>query len=56
MKRQHYITDCVSHQNTCNYRLSAIDYNNVIDSNDLGKNLHLIPKMTFFIYNIRMKC
>ena len=27
--------------------LSAIDYNNFIDSYDLGKNLHLIPKITF---------
>ena len=32
-----YITNCVSHQNTCNYSLSAMDYNNYIDSYDLGK-------------------
>ena len=47
MKCQHYITNCVSRQNTCNYSLSAIDYNNYIDSYDLGKNLHLIPKLLF---------
>ena len=52
MKWQHYITNCVSHQNTCNYSLSDIDYNNYIDSYDLGKNLYLIPKITFFVYNI----
>ena len=60
MKWQHYVIYCVSHQNTCNYSLSAIDYKNYIDSYDLGKNLHLIPlitlhlipKITFFIYNI----
>ena len=27
--------------------MSAIDYNNHIESYDLGKNLHLIPKITF---------
>ena len=48
---QHYTTNCVSHQNTCNYRLSAIDYNNYIDSYDLGQNVYLIPKITVFIYN-----
>ena len=47
MRWQHYITNCVSHQNTCNYSLSAIDYNDYIDSYDLGKNLHLISKITF---------
>ena len=52
MNWQHYITNCISHQNTCNYSLSAIDYNNYIDSYDLGKNLHLIHKITLFIYNI----
>ena len=52
MKCQHFITNCVSHQNTCNYSLSAIDYNNYIDSYDLGKSLHLIPKITIFIYSI----
>ena len=46
MKWQHYITNCVSHQNTCNYSLSAIDYKNYIDSYELEKNLHLIPKIT----------
>ena len=50
MKLQHYITYCVSHQNTCNYSLSAIDYNNYNDSYDLGKKLHLIPKITFSQY------
>ena len=52
MKWQPYITNYVSLQNTCNYSLSSIDYNNYIESYDLGKNLHLIPKITFFIYNI----
>ena len=52
MKWQHYITSCVSHQNTCNYCLSAIDYNNYIDSYDLGKNLHLVPKINFFLFTI----
>ena len=51
MQWQHYITHCVSHQNTCNYSLSAIDYNNYIDNYDLGKTLHLIPKIAFFNYN-----
>ena len=36
MKWQHYITSRVSDQNTCKYSLSAIDYNNYIDSHDLG--------------------
>ena len=49
MKWQHYITNCVSHQNTYNYSLSAIDYNHYIDSYDLGKNIHFIPKITFFL-------
>ena len=52
MKWQHYITNSVSHQNTCNYSLSAFDYNNYIDGFDFGKNLHFIPKITTFIYNI----
>ena len=47
MQWKHYITHCVSHRNTCIYSLSAIDYNNYIDNYDLGKNLHLIPKITF---------
>ena len=47
MNWQHYITNCVNHQNTYNYSLSGIDYNNNIDSYHLGKNLHLIPKITF---------
>ena len=51
MKWQHYITNCISHQNTCNYSLSAIDYNNYIDSYDLSKNLHLIHKITFYLQN-----
>ena len=38
--------------NTCNYSLSAIDYNNYIHNYDLGKNRHLISKNNFFIYNI----
>ena len=38
---QHYITNCVSHQNTCNYSLSASDYNNYIDSYDFGGKLTL---------------
>ena len=45
--KKHYITRCVSHQNTCNYSLSAIDYNNYIYNYDLGKNWHWIPKITF---------
>ena len=52
MQWKHYITHCVSHQNAYNYSLSAIDYNNYIDNYDSGKNLHLILKITFFIYNI----
>ena len=52
MKWQHYITNCVSHQNTFNYSLSASDYNNYIKSYNMGENLHLIPKITIFIYNI----
>ena len=52
MRWQHYITNYVSHHNTCNYSLSAIDYNNYIDGYDFGENLHLIPKITFLIYNI----
>ena len=47
MKGQHVFTNCVSHQNTCNYSFSAIDYNNYIDSYDSGKDLHLIPKNIF---------
>ena len=47
-----YITNCVSHQNTYDFSLSAIDYNNYIDSYVLGKKLALIPKITIFIYNI----
>ena len=49
MQWKHYMTQCVSHQNTCNYSLSAIDYNNYIDNYDWGKNLHLIPKFLFTI-------
>ena len=52
MHWNHYITHCVSHQNTCNYSFSAIDYNNYIDNYDSGENLPLIPKITFIIYNI----
>ena len=52
MKWQHYITNCVSHQNTCNYSLSAIDYNYYTDSYDLGKNLHLNLKFIFYINTI----
>ena len=55
MKWQHYITNCVSHQNTCNYILSAIDYNYYIDSYDLWKNLHFIPKITVFIYLVEIE-
>ena len=47
MKWQHYITNGISHQNACNYSVSAIDYNNYIDSYDLEKNLHLIHKISF---------
>ena len=47
-----YITHYVSHQITCTYGLSAIDYNNCIDNYDSGKNSHLIPKITFFIDDI----
>ena len=47
MQGKQYITHCVSHQNTCYYSLSAIDYNNYIDNYDSGKNLYLSPKITF---------
>ena len=42
MKWQHYITNIVSHQNTCNYSLSAIEYNNYIDSYNLGKTYFIV--------------
>ena len=32
---------------TCNYSLSAIDYNNYIDNYDSRKSYRLIPKITF---------
>ena len=38
MQWKHCITHCVSHQNTRNYSLSAIDYNNYIDNYDSGEN------------------
>ena len=41
MQRKHYITHCVSHQNTGNYNLSAIDYIKYIDNYDSGKKLTL---------------
>ena len=50
MKWQHYNTNCLSHRNTCNYSLSAIDYNNYIDSYDLGKKTYNhFPKITLFL-------
>ena len=41
MQLKHYITHCVSHQNTCNYSLSANDYKNYTDNYDSGKKLTL---------------
>ena len=43
------ITYCVSHQNTCNYSLSAIVVNNHIDSYDLEKTSTWFLKLPFFI-------
>ena len=45
----------LSHQNTFNYSLSAIDYNHYIDSYDLGKNLHLIHIITVFYLQYWLK-
>ena len=43
------VMTALDHQNTCNYSLSVIDYSNYIDSYDMGKNLHLFPKITFLL-------
>ena len=52
MKWKHHITYCVSHQNTCNCSLSAIDYNNYIDRYDLGKKLTLKFLKLPFLFTI----